>query len=435
MIVLTYVVLFIPVHIFGTKRGSVRQQLIRHNALIRQSLLEKLESYKQIKIFGIERKEHEQFSKEQKQWAELTFQENLLTDAFKGFPRIPDSLAPALVFLFVGWQVAAGQATIGELMTVIAFIPAINNPVRLFFMLYITFADIRIRIRGIMEYIQLAEEPGRRDGLLQPADLRNRTISFQDVSVDGNHGPLLKNLTFSIAPGEYVSIVGPSGSGKSTLLKLLTRLQEPSSGEILIGETPLCIMDATCLRQRIGYMTQEGFIFNASLRSNLTYLQPDAPQTLIDGWMQALGAADIVTKLPHGYDTLLGDRGSVLSGGQRQLIGLARTMLKQPDIVLLDEVTSALDQASEAIVYDALNKYTEAAGLTRIAVTHRLQAAVHADRILVVQHGELVEQGTHEALLSLPAGLYARLWHSQLMEQADHSSSLKEEDADAIAIV
>jgi ABC-type multidrug transport system fused ATPase/permease subunit len=435
MVVITYVVLFIPVHIFGKKRGDVRHRLIRHNAALRQSLLEKLESCKQTKIYGTEQKEYEQFSKEQKKWAELTFQENILTDAFKGFPRIPDSLAPALVFLFVGWQVAAGRSTIGELMTVIAFIPAINNPVRLFFMLYVSFADIQIRIRGIMEYMQLPEEPGRTRGLLHPLDLKNNPIHFRNVCVEGDHGLLLKNLSFSIEPGEHVSIVGHSGSGKSTLLKLLTRLQEPSAGTIVIGTTPLSEWDAAYLRKRMGYMTQEGYLFNTSLLRNLIYLQPDADQGDIDYWMDALGASDMIRTLPEGYDSVLGDRGSVLSGGQRQLVGLARTMLKRPDCLLLDEATASLDQASEAIVYEALNRHAKSEALTRIIVTHRLQAAAHADRILVLHNGELVEQGTHEALLNHSSGVYSRLWHSQLLERPNDSDIQREDNAVASAVI
>lgn len=437
MIVLAYIVLFIPVHVFGKKRGDVRQKLIHHNAVIRQSLLEKLESHKQIRIFGTERKEFEQFAREQEQWAKLSFQENILTDAFKGFPRIPDSLAPAIVFLFIGWQVAAGQATIGELMTVIAFIPAINAPVRLFFMQYVTIADIRIRLRGIIVYSRLPQEPGRTIGLWQPLHIRNMPITFRHVAVAGDRGTLLQDVTFTVTPGEHVAIVGPTGAGKSTLLKLLVRLIEPSAGSIQLGDANLSDLDAAYLRRRIGYVTQEGYLFNDSLQNNLTYLQPEADPALIEYWMHAFGAEDIARKLPDGYATVLGDKGAVLSGGQRQLIGLIRTMLKQPDLLLLDEVTASLDPASEAVVNDALDVHARAEGITRISVTHRLQAAMNADRILVVAEGTLVEEGTHEQLLRRPGGVYARLWNSQQHQQANPyrtMESLKEGERDSALV-
>lgn len=435
LIVLTYILLFIPVHIFGRRRGEARRQLIRHNAVLRHSLLEKLEAHKQIRLFGTARQEYEQFAREQETWARLSFQEQILTDAFKGFPRLPDALAPSLAFLFVGWQVVNGQATIGELMTVIAFIPAINAPVRLFFMQYVALADIRLRLQGLLDYVSLSLEPGARPGLLQPETLRGGAIEFRDVSVHGERGPLLNRVSFTVAPGEHLSIVGPSGAGKSTLLKLLARLQEPTSGEIRLGGTTLSGIDAAHLRRRIGYMTQEGYLFHDSLWHNLTYLKPDADAASVERWIGALGADDIVVSLPEGYATPLGDKGAVLSGGQRQLVSLARTMLKQPDLLLLDEVTSALDEASEARVYAALDAHARSERITRISVTHRLRAAAHADRILVLDGGTVVQHGTHEQLLLDSSGLYARLWHSEQLESrmmsGTASENLEEEARDA----
>jgi ATP-binding cassette subfamily B protein len=404
-----YVILFIPVHIFGRKRGQARKELAAHDSRLRQSLLEKLETVKQIKLYGTERREYESVTAEQNRWADLKFQESIVDSLYRTFPRIPDSLAPALVFLFAGWQMVAGEATVGQLVTIIAYIPALNAPVRSFFGLYVNFADIKVRVHGILEYSRLPVEPGLQDGLRKLPDYRRLPISFHNVRVAGERGDLLRNLDFTIAPGEHVAIVGPSGAGKSTLLQLIMRLREPTGGDIRIGGITLRELDAAHLRSRVGYVMQEGAWFSGSLSRNLTYLA-DADRETLDKWMQAFGASDIVSMLPEGYDSEIGQGGGQLSGGQRQLLSLVQTMVKQPDMLLLDEAVSSLDQTAETGVYEAL--HTFAGDITRISVTHRLRGAAMADRILVLDRGELVEQGTHEELL-LQQGLYAELWRRE----------------------
>lgn len=410
----SYFILFIPVHIYGRKRGNARQKLVAQDAKLRQSLLERLDTVKQIKLYGTERREYEDFATDQGKWADLKFQENIVDSLYRTFPRIPDSLAPALVFLFAGWQMFKGEASVGQLVTILAYIPAINAPARSFFGLYVSFADIKVRIHGIIEYLCLPVESGKQPGLRQLPDYRQQPISFHDVHVAGPRGDLLRNLSFTILPGEHVAIVGPSGAGKSTLLQLLLRLREPSAGEIRIGGISIRELDATHLRSRIGYIMQEGIWFRDSLFRNLTYLG-DADRGTLDKWMKAFGAEDIVSKLPSGYDSEIDFNGNRLSGGQRQLINLVRTMVKEPDILLLDEATSALDQTSESTVYQALEAC--AGSLTRINITHRLRGAALADRILVLDKGELVEVGTHEQLLR-QQGPYARMWRQEQHEQA-----------------
>jgi ABC-type bacteriocin/lantibiotic exporter with double-glycine peptidase domain len=371
--------------------------------------LERLESIKQIKLFGNERREFEQVAAEQESWAELKFRVGISDSVYQTFPRIPVSFAPAVVFLFAGWQMLHGELSIGQLVAILAYVPALNAPVRSFFGLYAEFIDIKVRIRGLLEYLRLPNEPGRQEGLHKPHHFRNQTIVFSGVRVTGERGDVLRGLNLSIEPGEHVAIVGPSGAGKSTLLKLLLRLQEPSQGEISIGGMPIQELDIVHLRRRVGYVMQENVLFQGTLLDNLTYLSEDDPDRL-DLWIKALAAEDIVAKLPQGYQSVIGGSGAAFSGGQRQLLALVRTMLNQPDILLLDEAAASLDLESEQAVNRALRVH--AGGVTRIVVTHRLRAAALADRILVLDLGELAEQGTHEQLLSL-RGVYARLWQEE----------------------
>lgn len=419
-----YAVLFIPVRTFGRRRGQVRQELAAHDARLRQSLLEKLETVKQIRLYGTERQEYEAVSAEQNRWADLKYREGIADSVYRTFPRIPDSLAPALVFLFAGWQMAAGESSVGQLVAILAYIPALNAPIRSFFGLYVTAADIQARIRGIIDYSRLPVEPGLRSGLRCLPEYRGQAISFRDVRVCGERGDLLRGLTFTIAPGEHIAVVGPSGAGKSTLLQLLARLLEPTEGSVRFGDTPLSELDAAQLRSRIGYVMQESSLFGGSLADNLTYLA-EADRKTLDRWMRAFGAEDIVAQLPGGYDSDIGPGGGRLSGGQRQLVSLIRTLLKRPELLLLDEATSSLDQASETGVYEALRRH--AGGITRIAVTHRLRGAAAADRIFVLDRGELVEQGTHEQLLARQ-GLYAELWRREREQAADGGDDIRLDD-------
>jgi ATP-binding cassette subfamily B protein len=224
----------------------------------------------------------------------------------------------------------------------------------------------------------------------------------------------LSGISFCAAPGNLIALVGPSGAGKTTTTYLIPRLYDPTSGSIRIDGYDLRDVTLDSLAAQIGMVTQENYLFHDTIRTNLTYARPDATQPEIEAAARAANIHDFVIGLPDGYDTVVGERGYRLSGGEKQRIALARVILKNPRILVLDEATSSLDSESEALIQDALKRVM--AGRTSIVIAHRLSTILAADLILVMDKGKIVERGTHNELLAIN-GLYSQLYETQFKRE------------------
>ena len=237
-------------------------------------------------------------------------------------------------------------------------------------------------------------------------------ISFENVVLRyaPELPPALNNVSFSFSKQQMLALVGPSGAGKSSIADLLTGLFAPSSGQIHIDGIAIDALDMASWQQRIGVVSQDTFLFNASIADNIAFGSSDANMDQIRSASQAAQAADFIEALPQGYDTLVGERGYRLSGGQRQRISLARAILRSPDLLILDEATSALDSHSERLVQEAIERFDHYK--TVLVIAHRLSTIVRADQILVIKSGRIVERGCHSQLLS-NGGLYSKLWQEQ----------------------
>jgi ATP-binding cassette subfamily B protein len=238
----------------------------------------------------------------------------------------------------------------------------------------------------------------------------------QDESQSQARELALDDVSFAIQPGQLVALVGPSGAGKTTLTYLIPRLYDPSKGRVLLDGHDLRGLALDTLARHVGMVTQETYLFHDTIRTNLLYARLDATQDEIEAACRAANIHDFILELPDGYDTIVGERGYRLSGGEKQRIALARVILKDPCILVLDEATSHLDSQSEALIQEALRKVME--GRTSVVIAHRLSTILAADLILVMDRGQIVERGTHDELL-VRGGLYAQLYETQFNRETE----------------
>jgi subfamily B ATP-binding cassette protein MsbA len=245
-------------------------------------------------------------------------------------------------------------------------------------------------------------------------------VSFDQVSFAYRPGQsTLSNISFKVNPGEMIALVGPSGAGKSTIITLLARFYDPTEGTIRIDGENIREYNVQSLRRQVGIVMQDNLLFAGTMADNIKYARPSATEEEMIDAARAANAHEFITRLPHGYESEIGERGVALSGGQRQRLAIARVILKDPRVLILDEATSALDTQSERLIQEALEHLMK--NRTSIVIAHRLSTVINADRILVLDHGRIVEYGRHEELLA-KGGLYAKL-HKMQFREADEVKS------------
>ena len=331
------------------------------------------------------------------------------------------SLITAAIIAYVGWRSLHGHMTPGSFIAFVGALGLASQSLRQLANLQTVFAEGMSAARRLFAALdiepEVRDQPGAHDLPAGDATIQFEAVGFAYGTQDG---PALSDVTFNVRRGETIALVGPSGGGKTTLLNLIPRFYDATAGRVLIDGHDVRDVTLTSLRDQIGLVTQEPFLFDDTIRANIAYARPDATDAQIREAAHAAAAHEFIDALPDGYDTQVGEAGARLSGGQRQRVAIARAFLKDAPILLLDEATSALDTESEAQVQAALKRLM--AGRTTILIAHRLSTVRGADRIYVIDKGRIVESGDH-ASLTRKRGLYARLARSQDLEPETESAA------------
>jgi ATP-binding cassette subfamily B protein len=391
---------------------STQESLSRMTSITQESL--SISGILLAKSFGRQQEETERYAQENQAQIKLQVREAMSGQGFFAAITIFFSCIPALIYLIAGWLISDGNAAITA-GTLIAFTTV---QARLTFpLITLMRSALDLQTSGalfarIFEYLDLRPSIVDAPNAVEVDLTQLGRVAFEDVSFRYTDAPLdasptLHDISFSIEPGQFAAFVGPSGAGKSTVANLIPRFQDATSGSVRFAGTNVKQLKQASLLAHIGIVSQETYLFHDTIAANLRYAKPDATQEELESAARAASIHDVIMGFPDGYDTIVGERGHRLSGGEKQRIAIARIFLKDPAVLILDEATSALDTVVEAQVQAALDAASR--GRTTIAIAHRLSTVRNADQIYVLDHGQIVEHGTHDQLVAAN-GPYAELY-------------------------
>ena len=413
-------IVVIPLLILPTRKvGKTRFQLLTEsqakademNQLVNETL--SVSGSMLVKLFTREKTEYERFVAVNEDVTRLAMREQRSGKWFLVLMGMFTQIGPLLIYFAGGWFIIRRvdpTLTVGTITATVALINRLYRPVQSLLNLQVDFTRSLALFTRIFDYfdrnIAITSPPNGKKPNLYRADVRFRHVAFSYTP----DKPLLTDVDFFVPGGRTYAIVGPSGSGKSTVVNLIPRLYDVTGGLVTVAGIDVRAIDLEHLRANIGMVTQDTYLFNGTIRENLLYAKPDATQAELENACRVANIHDFIAAQPDGYDTEVGNRGLKLSGGEKQRLSIARTLLKDPKILILDEATSALDSISEHAIQDALEQMLR--GRTSLVIAHRLSTILKADRILVVADGRIAEQGTHEELLAA-GGLYRQLYETQ----------------------
>ncbi len=374
---------------------------------------ETLANVRIVKAFGMEDFEIAKFTRESAAYADINKKIQRRRNWATPISEIFGVLIVAFILWFLGKEVIAGNSSMtpGALLLYIGIIVQMMQPLKLFGQVFNSIQEGIGAGERVFTLLDMKPKIMTKTDA-KPIERFQNKIVYDNVSFKYETGSeVLTNISCEILSGETVAIVGPSGSGKSTMVDLLSRFYDPIDGSILIDGHDLRDVTVESIRRLMGIVTQETILFNDTVRNNIAYGKEKISFDEITRAAQVANAHSFISDLPHGYDTIIGDRGVKLSGGERQRLSIARAILKNPSILIFDEATSALDTESEMLVQEAIERLL--VGRTSIVIAHRLSTIQHADKILVLENGHLVETGKHDQLLRNPNGVYKRLYELQ----------------------
>ena len=416
-------IIVIPLLILPTKSvGQTRWQLLNEsqakndemNQLINETL--SVSGSLLVKLFTRERKEYRRFVQVNEEVTQLALKEQRSGKWFRVVMGMFTQIGPLLIYFAGGLLIIRNldnSLTVGTITATVALINRLYRPVQSLLNLHVDFTRSMALFTRIFDYFDKENPIKTKTAGLRP-NMKKAQIDFEHVAFSYQEDkPLLTDIHFTVPGGQMFAIVGPSGSGKSTVVNLIPRLYDVQSGKVSVAGADVRDIDLRYLRSAIGVVTQDSYLFNGTILDNLLYANEKASMDEVIAACKTANIYDFIQNQPEGFDTVVGNRGLKLSGGEKQRLSIARVILKNPKILILDEATSALDSISESSIQDALEYMME--GRTSIVIAHRLSTILKADRILVVKDGVIAEQGTHDELLEKD-GVYRELYETQFRQ-------------------
>jgi ATP-binding cassette, subfamily B, bacterial HlyB/CyaB len=391
---------------------ALLDEKFRRGAENQAFLVESVTGIGTLKSMAVEPQMREKWEKQFAGYLHTAFRVAKLANLGNHLIQAVSKLTTVAILYFGAKAVIAGDLTVGSLVAFNMLSGRVAAPILRLSQLWQDFQQVRISVDRLGDVLNAPAEPEHNPGRASLPRIEG-AIEFDKVRFRyrPDAAEALRGVSITIAAGEMLGIVGPSGSGKSTLTKLIQRLYVPEQGRVLVDGVDLALVDPAWLRRQVGVVLQENILFNRSVRDNIALSDPTQPMETVLAASELAGAHDFVVQLPHGYDTLIDERGANLSGGQRQRLAIARALIGDPRILILDEATSALDAESEEVLQDNLRRIAH--GRTVIIIAHRLSAVRQCHRIITVEAGEITEQGDHGTLLR-SGGRYASLHAKQM---------------------